>query len=642
MKKNKSNIKILIAYHKPATILHDEVFIPIHVGRAIANQQGKDGKASQADLEWLNANTIGDDSGDNISHLNHKFCELTAIYWAWKNYDKLGDPDYIGLMHYRRFMSFKREHVADKAYATFDCPYLDEETIEKFGLRAEFVHKIVDGSKIIVRQEKHQSTMIGKHADNYMNALNGEHHISDDFIQCFKYIEDNYPDMIPDLEAFKKNKKIHLSNMFIMQKNAFFEYCEWLFDILFALDAKFDYQFRSTNEYRALGFIAERLLDIYVRHLKRTKGIPYTELPIIYISKTDLISDPTPISLNKTAICFSCEDRYAHCLGVLIQSIIENSTDENIYDIIILHKNIASFKRQQLLNFVAQYKNIHLRFYNVGSLIKNLKFYLSGNTRETSYYKLFIPLIFKNFSKILYLDTPVIVLNDINKLLQKDISESYIAGVNDFGLFAEVKSGKNKNETYFIEKINPNFYSEYIQTDVVLFNIPKIIYDNVQKMFLSTISQSNSNYNAQDALNLICKGKIHILDARWNVLNDSGQRKGYMHCNPAQHYKTYLASRENPYIIHYVSRFKPWSHPSEDMAEIWWHYARKTPFYEEIFYENLQYTPQKPAKSKPSSPPSFRKRFESRALAIMPEWLARLVVPIYKYGFRKIKTLGSS
>ena len=60
---------------------------------------------SEKDYQWMLDNMIGDDTGDNISELNRNFNELTAIYWAWKNYDKLGNPDYIGLAHYRRFLA---------------------------------------------------------------------------------------------------------------------------------------------------------------------------------------------------------------------------------------------------------------------------------------------------------------------------------------------------------------------------------------------------------------------------------------------------------------------------------------------------------------------------------------------------------
>ncbi|KQH56827.1 glycosyl transferase, partial [Campylobacter coli] len=89
-------VKILVGYHKPAVLLKDEILTPIHLGRALATQVSKDGEMSKEDFKWMCENMIGDDTGDNISHLNRYFCELTGIYWAWKNYDKLGNPDYIG------------------------------------------------------------------------------------------------------------------------------------------------------------------------------------------------------------------------------------------------------------------------------------------------------------------------------------------------------------------------------------------------------------------------------------------------------------------------------------------------------------------------------------------------------------------
>ena len=81
------NIKILVATHKQYWMPEDSVYMPIHVGR-----EGK------ADIGYT-----GDHTGDNISSKNANYCELTGLYWAWKNLD----ADYIGLVHYRRYFTRK-------------------------------------------------------------------------------------------------------------------------------------------------------------------------------------------------------------------------------------------------------------------------------------------------------------------------------------------------------------------------------------------------------------------------------------------------------------------------------------------------------------------------------------------------------
>ncbi|EAK5848006.1 DUF4422 domain-containing protein, partial [Campylobacter lari] len=107
-------VKILVGYHKPATLIKNEIFTPIHLGRDLATQASKDGEMSQEDFDWMCENMIGDNTGENISYLNRYFCELTGIYWAWKNYDKLGNPDYIGFAHYRRLLFNDKEYSINK------------------------------------------------------------------------------------------------------------------------------------------------------------------------------------------------------------------------------------------------------------------------------------------------------------------------------------------------------------------------------------------------------------------------------------------------------------------------------------------------------------------------------------------------
>ena len=86
--KNK-DITIIVATHKKYKMPSDKMFLPLHVGA-----EGK------GDLGYTK-----DNIGDNISEKNPKFCELTGLYWAWRNLNS----EYIGLAHYRRHFSLKRK-----------------------------------------------------------------------------------------------------------------------------------------------------------------------------------------------------------------------------------------------------------------------------------------------------------------------------------------------------------------------------------------------------------------------------------------------------------------------------------------------------------------------------------------------------
>ena len=86
---NQKNIKILIATHKLYEMPTDPMYLPIHVGKKGKEEIG----------------FIGDETGENISEKNPYYCELTALYWAWKNLN----ADYIGLAHYRRHFSYRKK-----------------------------------------------------------------------------------------------------------------------------------------------------------------------------------------------------------------------------------------------------------------------------------------------------------------------------------------------------------------------------------------------------------------------------------------------------------------------------------------------------------------------------------------------------
>ena len=97
-----SKIKILICCHKPSKLPQDNIFLPIHVGASL----------SDTDLGIQRDDQLNGEPCDNISDKNRSFCELTAIYWAWKNIKKFYPAlQYIGLNHYRRLFAFNETRV---------------------------------------------------------------------------------------------------------------------------------------------------------------------------------------------------------------------------------------------------------------------------------------------------------------------------------------------------------------------------------------------------------------------------------------------------------------------------------------------------------------------------------------------------
>ncbi len=231
-------IRIIIATHKKYWMPKDEMYIPLHVGR-----EGK------PDLGY-----VGDNTGDNISSKNANYCELTGLYWAWKNLD----ADYIGLAHYRRHFTAHR-HLGihrDKVLTQ----------IEAEGLVRE--------SDVLVPVPRNYWI-----ETNYNQYAHAHHAIDLDTTR--EILTERYPQYIKAYDDSMKRTKGHRFNMFIMKRNRFDDYCSWLFDILFELERRLDISSYNANDSRVFGFVSERLLDVWLE----TNGIAYRELPYMFMEK---------------------------------------------------------------------------------------------------------------------------------------------------------------------------------------------------------------------------------------------------------------------------------------------------------------------------------------------------------------------
>lgn len=226
------DLKILVATHKKYQMPEEKIYLPLHVG--------KEGKA---ELGYQ-----GDNTGDNISLKNSNYCELTGLYWAWKNLS----CDYIGLSHYRRYFTNSNliQRISNKS--------------NKFELilkKSEVENLLKKYDIILPKKRNYYIETIWTH---YKNA-----HKIKDLEETRKIIEEVYPQYISSFDEVMNGKTLHLYNMFVMSKQDFNDYCKWMFNILFELEKRIDISDYDNYQKRIFGFLSERLFNVWILNNKK-------------------------------------------------------------------------------------------------------------------------------------------------------------------------------------------------------------------------------------------------------------------------------------------------------------------------------------------------------------------------------------
>lgn len=234
------DIKIIVATHKCYWMPDDPVYLPLQVGA-----EGK------TDLGY-----IADNTGDNISSKNASFCELTGLFWAWKHVT----ADYIGMVHYRR-------------YFTHSNPYLIAKKRQGIFTKQEY-ELLLQKTDIIVPNKRHY--YIETTRSQYEHA----HHPAD-LRMTEQIIQKKYPEYVAAFQKVMNRTWGHRFNMFVMKKDCFCLYCTWLFDILFTLEQRLDISHYDLYNQRVFGFIAERLLDVWLETVQKS----YIEQNVCYMER---------------------------------------------------------------------------------------------------------------------------------------------------------------------------------------------------------------------------------------------------------------------------------------------------------------------------------------------------------------------
>ncbi len=212
-----------------------------------------------------------DDNGENISVLNPFFCELTALFWVWKNFDQR-DDEIVGMAHYRRYLFEKNStHVSTKLkkiYYRFSNLFLSDADKIQINIASKIasqksIEKILQSHDLILPFPIHfrnQNNEVISVKEHYQSE-----HSGNDWLLIEKILKKNHPDYSKTFDNYQNGKKSMICNMFITRRDIMNKYCEWLFPNIFEF---YEETSISTDSYqaRSVGFIAERLQNIYFLH----------------------------------------------------------------------------------------------------------------------------------------------------------------------------------------------------------------------------------------------------------------------------------------------------------------------------------------------------------------------------------------
>lgn len=253
------DIKILIAMHKPYQVAEGEDYLPLQVGASgkkgirLKECPGAKSPKGHEDTGAL----LRDDDGDNISAQNPYYCELTGLYYGWKNLK----ADAIGLVHYRRYFSM-RSRSYRKKHGAFASVLTHDEAVA-----------LLTRADIVVPKKRHY--YIESLYSHYAHTLDGSH-----LDEAKKIIAAKYPEYMDALVKVYARSWGYMFNMAIMPSKYLDEYCTWLFDVLKDLEIAVDIDGLDAFSARLFGRVSEILFNVWVEK-RQEEGLSVVECPVI-------------------------------------------------------------------------------------------------------------------------------------------------------------------------------------------------------------------------------------------------------------------------------------------------------------------------------------------------------------------------
>lgn len=500
------NVKLLICYHKPATLFKDEIFTPIHVGRAIARKKETVGDEK---YQWMLDNMIGDDTGENISERNGCYNEMTSLYWAWKNYDKLGNPDYIGLMHYRRHFVFKEDEKVVYNIENFD----EESYLREINYSPEKVYNMLEDCDFI--------THLGKVINVYNHYI--ENHRKEDLDLVVNIMLEKYPEYKDITKEYFAGDYSDFCNMFIMNRKLFFQYCEWIFDILEEFEKCVD-----VSEKRF--FVSERLTGIFIAKLMAERKFKYKVLPISFIEDPVKIPIVIPVSYDTMFQVATC-----------ITSILEGAKGYNQFQFYLLNNGgLQEGEKKKFEKFEEKYPFCKIEF-------------IDANIQE-EFYPLYVSKALKDINKCIYISGNVVALQDLGEFYRIcSTDDYYVVGTSlkDY----DVKSHKKELSAY-----------------ILVLNCARL---RQHKIWEKSENDINAGKNGMEIFNEFCENQIGYIPWYFVTRDRERNTKDSILEGTQARGDIQLQAAWRPLLLY--DEIEPWINSQGVYSIFWWDIAVKVP-----------------------------------------------------------------
>jgi len=276
-------------------------------------------------------------------------------------------------------------------------------------------------------------------------------------------------------------------------------------------------------------------------------------------------------------VCFATDDNYVPFLAVAITSLLDNASKDNFYRIFVLTTHL----KQENIDSILKHKteNSSIEFISLAKELDKVQnmFHLRDYYSKETYYRIFIPNLFPQYNKVLYLDCDITVLADVSELYNTSIHGYYVAAATEevmqtfevFGNYVEQADGINRKD--------------YFNAGILLINCRRWRNNLIAERFVDLLNRYKFRVvQDEDYLNVLCKSNVKRIHLGWNKTS----------------YKNDDFDDKDLKIIHWKITWRPWKYKNVLYEEYFWKYAKMTDFYDKLIQMRDSRTSEDEAKDK--------------------------------------------